>query len=57
MSDGDQNFEGGKEYAIKKIYQAYKDYAEKRMYAEYPEVRQAVENALKTKIKVLKGKQ
>jgi hypothetical protein len=27
------------------------------MYAEYPEVRQAVENALKTKIKVLKGKQ
>jgi hypothetical protein len=57
LSDGDQNFEGGKEYAIKKIYQAYKDYAEKRMYAEYPEVREAVENALKTKIKVLKGKQ
>ena len=43
--------------AFDKIYQAYKDYAEKRMYAEYPEVRQAVENALKTKIKVLKGKQ
>ena len=57
LSDGDQNFEGGKEYAIKKIYQAYKDYAEKRMYAEYPEVREAVENALKTKIKVLKGKE
>jgi hypothetical protein len=55
LSDGDQDFEGGKEYAIKKIYQAYKDYAERRMYAEYPEVTQAVENALKTKIKVLKG--
>ena len=55
LSDGDQDFIGGKEHAIKKIYQAYKDYAERRMYAEYPEVTQAVENALKTKIKVLKG--
>jgi hypothetical protein len=38
LQQGNENFEGGKEFVIKKIFQAYKDLAENEMYRQYPEV-------------------
>ena len=38
LQQGNENFEGGKEFVIKKIFQAYKDLAENEMYKQYPEV-------------------
>ena len=47
--EGDENFDGGKEMTIRKIFQAYKDKAYQDMLDKYPEVDQAVKNARKQK--------
>jgi hypothetical protein len=43
--EGNENFEGGKEMIIKKIFQAYKEKAKQDMLEEYPDVAEAVKNA------------
>jgi hypothetical protein len=43
--EGNENFEGGKEMIIKKIFQAYKERAKQDMLEEYPDVAEAVKNA------------
>jgi len=43
--EGNENFEGGKEMIIKKIFQAYKTKAKQDMLEEYPDVAEAVKNA------------
>jgi hypothetical protein len=43
--EGNENFEGGKEMIIKKIFQAYKTKAKYDMLEEYPDVAEAVKNA------------
>ena len=42
---GNENFDGGKEMTIKKIFQAYTKEAEKDMLEKYPEVAEAYKNA------------
>ena len=43
--EGNENFDGGKEMTIKKIFQVYKKQAEEDMLEKYPEVAEAYENA------------
>ena len=43
--EGNENFEGGKEMIIKKIFQAYKTKAKQDMLEEYPDVAEAIKNA------------
>jgi hypothetical protein len=43
--EGNENFEGGKEMIIKKIFQAYKERAKQDMLEEYPDVAEAIKNA------------
>ena len=43
--EGNENFDGGKEMTIKKIFQVYKKQAEKDMLEKYPEVAEAYKNA------------
>jgi len=47
--EGDENFEGGKEITLKRIFQSYKNKAYQDMLEEYPEVKDAIEEARKTK--------
>jgi hypothetical protein len=47
--EGDENFEGGKELIIKRIFQNYKDKAFDDMLTEYPEVKEAITDAKKEK--------
>jgi len=47
--EGDENFEGGKEPTLKRIFKAYKNQAYQDMLEEYPEVNDAIEEARKTK--------
>ena len=43
--EGNENFDGGKEMTIKKIFQVYTKQAEKDMLEKYPEVAEAYKNA------------
>ncbi len=43
--EGNENFDGGKEMTIKKIFQVYKNKAEKDMLEKYPKVAEAYKNA------------
>ncbi len=43
--EGNENFDGGKEMTIKKIFQVYKKQAEEDMLEKYPEVAEAYKNA------------
>jgi len=43
--EGNENFDGGKEMTIKKIFQVYKKKAEQDMLEKYPEVAEAYKNA------------
>jgi len=43
--EGNENFDGGKEMTIKKIFSKYKEEAKKDMLQEYPEVKEAIKNA------------
>tara|TARA_B110000259_G_C13813456_1_gene321684 strand:- start:170 stop:682 length:513 start_codon:yes stop_codon:yes gene_type:complete len=47
--EGNENFDGGKEMTVKKIFQAYKQEAKEDMLEKYPEVKEAIENAKKEK--------
>lgn len=47
--EGDENFEGGKEITLKRIFQSYKNKAYQDMLDEYPEVKEAIEQARQTK--------
>ena len=47
--EGDENFEGGKELIIKRIFQNYKDKAFEDMLIEYPEVKDNIKEAKKEK--------
>ncbi len=47
--EGNENFEGGKEPTLKRIFKAYKNQAYQDMLEEYPEVNDAIEEARKTK--------
>ena len=47
--EGDENFEGGKEIILKRIFQSYKNKAYQDMLEEYPEVKDAIDEARKTK--------
>ena len=47
--EGDENFEGGKEITLKRIFQAYKNKSYQDMLEEYPEVKDAILEARKTK--------
>ena len=47
--EGDENFEGGKELIIKRIFQNYKDKAFEDMLIEYPEVKDNIIEAKKEK--------
>jgi len=47
--EGDENFEGGKEIILKRIFQSYKNKAYQDMLEEYPEVKDAILKARETK--------
>ena len=47
--EGDENFEGGKEIILKRIFQSYKNQAYQDMLEEYPEVKDAIDEARETK--------
>ena len=47
--EGNENFDGGKEMTVKKIFQAYKQEAKEDMLEKYPKVKEAIENAQKEK--------
>ena len=47
--EGNENFEGGKEITLKRIFQAYKNKAYQDMLEEYPEVKDAINEARETK--------
>ena len=53
---GDLNFDGGKEMMAKKIYEVFKKKAYANMIKEYPEVKEAIKAAQKTKGGLLKSK-
>ena len=54
---GDLNFDGGKEMMAKKIYEVFKKKAYAQMIKEYPEVKEAIKAAQKTKGGLLKSDQ
>tara|TARA_R110000868_G_scaffold166500_1_gene400514 strand:- start:18 stop:3533 length:3516 start_codon:yes stop_codon:yes gene_type:complete len=43
--EGNENFEGGKEMILKRIFQGYKNKAKQDMIEEYPDVAEAIKNA------------
>lgn len=47
--DGDENFIGGKKQILRNIINTYKREAYVQMLEEYPEVKEAVKNAIKKK--------
>ena len=49
LQEGDVNYDGGKEYQIKKIIQNYKKRAERDMLIKYKDVANAINDAKKTK--------
>jgi len=49
LQEGNQEYDGGKEIYIKKIFKGFKDQAYYSMIKEYPEVKKAIETAVKTK--------
>jgi len=49
LQEGNQEYDGGKEIYIKKIFKGFKDKAYANMLKEYPEVLEAMETAVKTK--------
>ena len=56
LQEGDVNYDGGKEYQIKKIIQNFKKRAEREMLLKYKEVNEAVYNAKKEKYGKKKAK-
>lgn len=56
LQEGDVNYDGGKEYQIRKIFGQYKDIAYIKMLKEFPEVKDAIINARKQKASLLKRK-
>ena len=50
LQEGDVNYDGGKEYQIKKIIEMYKKRAERDMLLEYKDVAIAINNAKKLKL-------
>ena len=51
--EGDENFDGGKEYIVKKIFEGYKKLAYANMLREYPEARKQIEKAQGYKYEML----
>ena len=49
LQEGNQEYDGGKEIYIKKIFKSFKDKAYVNMLKEYPEVLKDMETAIKTK--------
>ena len=47
--EGDENFEGGKEITLSRIFKAYKNKAYQDMLEEYPEVKEAMDEARELK--------
>ena len=47
--EGDENFDGGKEMILQRIFKSYKNKAYQDMLEEYPEVKEAIDEARKTK--------
>lgn len=56
LQEGNTENDGGKEVYIKKIFKGFKDKAYYEMLKEYPEVKDAIEAALKEKYGLLKRK-
>lgn len=51
--EGDENFDGGKEYIVKRIFEGYKKLAYANMLQKYPEVRKEIEKAQGYKYEML----
>ena len=51
--EGDETFDGGKEYIVKRIFEGYKKLAYANMLQKYPEVRKEIEKSQGYKYEML----
>jgi len=57
LQEGDVNYDGGKEFQLKKIIEQYKEIAYLNMLKEFPEIKDAIIQAQKNKYYLLKRKE